>query len=403
MLKQHFMKKAIISTAVLATLLSSSAPILAQELNKTPTLSSGSELLAPVPQFERPEDYPQELVDWYEQNMDTRSYVVIDAETNRVLAQQNGTTPYPIASMSKIIAAYLIYEAVEAGDISMDTMITIPEEIETDITMNANLSNVGLLAGEEYSVEDLLHGILIHSGNDATSAVMWEIYGSEQDAVKAMNDKLAEWNITNSQMYTVSGAPNAELPESLWYPGSTEDDQNYMSAADIALVGQHLVEDYPEVLDITSALTYIMGEGTGHEAHLANSNELLPETGSVYAREGVDGLKSGFTDGAGRCFITHSYDENGREVYAVVMGIFDEGTNSYWETEILLDGLLDYPEMYQNEALPTNLRELPEPEVDESTDSNGSGSSETNASENLDNERNNTLTNFMRDIFNVFE
>lgn len=397
------MKKAIISTAVLATLLSSSAPILAQELNKTPTLSSGSELLAPVPQFERPEDYPQELVDWYEQNMDTRSYVVIDAETNRVLAQQNGTTPYPIASMSKIIAAYLIYEAVEAGDISMDTMITIPEEIETDITMNANLSNVGLLAGEEYSVEDLLHGILIHSGNDATSAVMWEIYGSEQDAVKAMNDKLAEWNITNSQMYTVSGAPNAELPESLWYPGSTEDDQNYMSAADIALVGQHLVEDYPEVLDITSALTYIMGEGTGHEAHLANSNQLLPETGSVYAREGVDGLKSGFTDGAGLCFITHSYDENGREVYAVVMGIFDEGTNSYWETEILLDGLLDYPEMYQNEALPTNLRELPEPEVDESTDSNGSGSSETNASENLDNERNNTLTNFMRDIFNVFE
>ena len=403
MLKQHFMKKAIISTAVLATLLSSSAPILAQELNKTPTLSSGSELLAPVPQFERPEDYPQELVDWYEQNMDTRSYVVIDAETNRVLAQQNGTTPYPIASMSKIIAAYLIYEAVEAGDISMDTMITIPEEIETDITMNANLSNVGLLAGEEYSVEDLLHGILIHSGNDATSAVMWEIYGSEQDAVKAMNDKLAEWNITNSQMYTVSGAPNAELPESLWYPGSTEDDQNYMSAADIALVGQHLVEDYPEVLDITSALTYIMSEGTGHEAHLANSNQLLPETGSVYAREGVDGLKSGFTDSAGRCFITHSYDENGREVYAVVMGIFDEGTNSYWETEILLDGLLDYPEMYQNEALPTNLRELPEPEVDESTDSNGSGSSETNASENLDNERNNTLTNFMRDIFNVFE
>lgn len=403
MLKQHFMKKAIISTAVLATLLSSSAPILAQELNKTPTLSSGSELLAPVPQFERPEDYPQELVDWYEQNMDTRSYVVIDAETNRVLAQQNGTTPYPIASMSKIIAAYLIYEAVEAGDISMDTMITIPEEIETDITMNANLSNVGLLAGEEYSVEDLLHGILIHSGNDATSAVMWEIYGSEQDAVKAMNDKLAEWNITNSQMYTVSGAPNAELPESLWYPGSTEDDQNYMSAADIALVGQHLVEDYPEVLDITSALTYIMGEGTGHEAHLANSNQLLPETGSVYAREGVDGLKSGFTDGAGLCFITHSYDENGREVYAVVMGIFDEGTNSFWETEILLDGLLDYPEMYQNEALPTNLRELPEPEVDESTDSNGSGSSETNASENLDNERNNTLTNFMRDIFNVFE
>lgn len=402
MLKQHIIKKALISTAVFATLLSGSTPILAQELSKTPTLSSGSELLAPVPQFERPEDYPQELVDWYEQNMDTRSYVVIDAETNRVLAQRNGTTPYPIASMSKILAAYLIYEAIEAGDISMDTMITVPEEIETDITMNPNLSNVGLLAGEEYSVEDLLNGILIHSGNDATSVVMWELFGSEQDAVQAMNDQLVEWNITNAQMFTVSGAPNAELPESLWYPGSTADDQNYMSAADIALVGQHLVEDYPQVLEITSALTYVMAEGETYETYLGNSNQLLPETESAYAREGVDGLKSGFTDGAGRTFITHSSNENGREVYAVVMGIFDETTNSYWETEILLDGLLDYPDMYQNEALPTNLRELPEPEVDEESESTESGATENDSTENLENERNNTLTNFMRDIFNVF-
>ncbi|MBG9988985.1 D-alanyl-D-alanine carboxypeptidase [Aerococcaceae bacterium DSM 111176] len=401
MLKQHIIKKALISTAVFATLLSGSTPILAQELSKTPTLSSGSELLAPVPQFERPEDYPQELVDWYDQNMDTRSYVVIDAETNRVLAQRNGTTPYPIASMSKILAAYLIYEAIEAGDISMDTMITVPEEIETDITMNPNLSNVGLLAGEEYSVEDLLNGILIHSGNDATSVVMWELFGSEQDAVQAMNDQLIEWNITNAQMFTVSGAPNGELPESLWYPGSTADDQNYMSAADMALVGQHLVEDYPQVLDITSALTYVMAEGEAYETYLGNSNQLLPESESAYAREGVDGLKSGFTDGAGRTFITHSSNENGREVYAVVMGIFDEGTSSYWETEILLDGLLDYPDMYQNEALPTNLRELPEPEVEEE-ESTESGATENEATENLENERNNTLTNFMRDIFNVF-
>ncbi len=378
-----------------------SAPILAQSLSKTPNLSSGTELLAPTPQMERPDDYPQDLVDWYEENLDTRSYVVIDAETNRVLAQKEATTPYPIASMSKLLSAYIIYEAIEEGRIEMDTKITIPQEIEDQLTHNPNLSNVGLLAGEEYTVEDLLNGILIQSGNDATSAVMWELFGSEQDATKAMNDKLAEWNITNAKMFTVSGAPNAELPEELWYPGSTETDQNYMSAADIALVGQHLVEDYPEVLDITSAMNYTMAEGEDYEVTLSNSNLLLPETGSEYARPGVDGLKSGFTEGAGRCFITHSTDENGREVYVVVMGVFDEGTTSYWETEILLDGLQEYPDMYQNEALPTNLREMPE--LEEATSAGEAAEAEGDqALQDLPNKRNNTLTNFMRDLFKGF-
>lgn len=371
--------------------------IYSQSISKTPNFSSGAEIIAPTPDFIRPEDYPQDLIDWYEQNMDTRSYVVIDAETNRVIAQKAGNTPYPVASMSKLLSTYLIYEAIENDQISLDTEITISSEIEDAFTSNPNLSNVGLLVDEVYTVEELLHGILIQSGNDATSAVLWEIYGSEQDATKAMNDKLAEWHITSAKMYTVSGAPNAEIPKSLWYPGSSEADQNIMSAADMALVGQYLVEDYPEVLDITSKMSYTLGEGTDYAVTIGNSNLLLPETGSEFARPGVDGLKSGFTDGAGRCFITHSTDENGREIYAVVMGIFDEYTNSFWETEILLDGLQEYPNMYQNEDLPTNLRQAPEEEnVDESNEDK-STESQTEV-ESMPNRRNNPLTNFMRDI-----
>lgn len=402
MFTQNNIKKALISSVVLATLLSNSVPILAQGLSKTPNLSPGTELAAPVAELKLPEDYPKDLLDWYEKNMDTRSYVVIDAETNRVFAAKDATTPYAVASMSKLLAVYMIYEAIADGRIAMDTKITIPKEIETQITSNANLSNIGLIGGEVYTVKDLLYGILLHSGNDATSAVMWEIFGSEQEGVKAMNDQLAEWNITNGKMFSVSGAPNLELPEALWTPGSTSDDQNYLSAADMALVGQHLVKDFPQVLEITKTMNYVMAEGEAYATPVSNANMLLPEMGTEYSREGVDGLKSGYTDTAGRCFITHSSNENGREVYVVVMGVFDEGTTSYWETKILLDGLADYPELYKNEALPKNLRELPEVTPTQAETNPEDPSATTDDTSNLKNERNNTLTNFMRDIFGVF-
>ena len=283
----------------------------------------------------------------------------------------------------------------------MDQEITIDQKIYDLFTANHNLSNVGLVAGESYTVEDLLNAVLLASGNDATSALMWEIYGNEETAVKAMSDLLHSWGITNFELVTVSGTPNEELPEEVWIPGSNESSENTLSAADIALVGQHLVTDYPQVTDITNADTYQFKAGTDLEMTLSNPN--LLRSGYQFGRPGITGLKSGFTDEAGKCFIATG-SENDRPIVAVAMGVFpdpnrpDLDMSSYWEIQILLDKLAEYPDLYQNDKLPNNL---PKNQVEEEKEEKSSGEG-SDSEKHLENKRDNGLTKAMRDLFSIF-
>ena len=371
-------------------------PTTAQAVSKTPIFNSDNVLLEPSEPIGMPEDYPSELQEWYDNNMDARSYVVIDQETNKILANREGNVPYPIASMTKVLSMYLIYQALDEGTLKLDQEIEIPTEIVEDISSNVELSNVWLVEGIAYPVEDLMYAVMLQSANDATSALMWEIYGSEQAAVQAMQDQLTEWGITNAQIYSTSGAPNSEVPESWWMPGSNEMSENTMSAADMALVAQHTIEEYPQILDITTTREYTYMEGTDEEQILFNPNQLLE--GGTYGRSGITGLKSGFTDAAGLNFVATG-NQADRDFIAVAMGTFGEGMSSYWEIEILLDGLLDHPEVVDLD-LPTNLKaqEPAEELVEEAAQKDPT----TEDSTPIENNRDNAITNFMRDIFGVF-
>ena len=371
-------------------------PTTAQAVSKTPIFNSDNVLLEPSEPIEMPEDYPSELQEWYDNNMDARSYVVIDQETNKILANREGNVPYPIASMTKVLSMYLIYQALDEGTLKLDQEIEIPTEIVEDISSNVELSNVWLVEGITYPVEDLMYAVMLQSANDATSALMWEIYGSEQAAVQAMQDQLTEWGIVNAQIYSTSGAPNIEVPESWWMPGSNEMSENTMSAADMALVAQHTIEEYPQILDITSTREYTYMEGTDEEQILFNPNQLLE--GGTYGRSGITGLKSGFTDAAGLNFVATG-NQADRDFIAVAMGTFGEGMSSYWEIEILLDGLLDHPEVIDLD-LPTNLK-AQEP-AEELVEEAAQEDSATEDSTPIENNRDNAITNFMRDIFGVF-
>lgn len=400
--KQPNAKKVILSSLIFSLCLMNMPGLTAFAQNsKTPYLGANAQIMQPVEPFKMPEDYPQDLSQWYQDNMDARSYVVMDQETNKILAEREGTTPYPIASMSKVIAIYLVYKAIDEGKLTMDTEITIPQEIADNISANPDLSNAGLVAGEKYTVKDLIYGVMLLSGNDATSALMWEIYGNEELAVNAIKEQLAQWGITNIQFYQTSGAPNEELPESMWVPGSNASSENYMSAADVALMAKHVIEDYPQILDVTSTKEYIFKEGTDLETVITNPNQLL--AGGEYGREGITGLKSGYTDAAGRNFVATS-TENGRKVIAVAMGTFGEGMSSYWEIEILLDALLDYPDLYKSENLPVydtqSLKELLVQK--ESEQAAKEESSDEKPKKEYENKRDNPLTNFIKNIFGVF-
>ena len=351
-----------------------------------------------------PSGYPEELNSLTE---DTRSYVVIDQDTHKVLMEREGNKPYPIASMSKIMSVYLTYKAIEEGKIKLDDKIKTPESIVRDFTDNAELSNAGLVTDAEYTVQDLLYGIMLASGNDATTLLMSHIYGSEQEAVAAIRRQLDEWGIENYEFYTTSGAPNKYLPESYWIEGSTKDSQNKMSAADVALMAQYITEKYPQILELSSAREYTMAKDSDHPIKMANNNLLLE--GAQYGRPGVTGLKSGYTDEAGKCFVTTT-TENGRKMIAVVMGV-QEPYSSYEETKILLDGLNKHPDLYQLEGLATNL--LPTQAEKEAqaakaaseeaaSKAQAAGSDKEENVESLPNRRNNPFTNFMRSIFGIF-
>lgn len=386
----------LISTYQLSTIQNVAA------LSKTPNLGS-SLILEPIEEFVMPEDYPEDILEHFEMNIDARSYVVIDQETNKVLAQGEANTPYPIASMTKILSAYLVLEAIENDILALDDTIEIPSEIVQNISSNIELSNAWLVEDVEYPVEDLLYAVMLQSANDATSALMWEIYGNEQASVQAMIEQLHEWDITNFGFFSTSGAPNLDVPQSFWMPGSNEFNQNTMSAADVALMAQHIIEEHPELLEITQTPEYLFMEGTDEQQLFVNPNELME--GRAYARVGVTGLKSGFTYEAGRNFVATG-SQDGRNYIAVAMGVFGEGMSSYWEIEILLDKLHEYPDLYEldlpnNLHTPTAIESVVEGNDDDETDGQDTEvtQEEIDESENI---RDNPITNFMRDLFGIF-
>ena len=150
-----------------------------------------------------------------------------------------------------------------------------------------------------------------------------------------------------------------------------------------------------------------MAKDSDHPIKMANNNLLLE--GAQYGRPGVTGLKSGYTDEAGKCFVTTT-TENGRKLIAVVMGV-QEPYSSYEETKILLDGLNKHPDLYQLEGLATNL--LPTQAEKEAqaakaaseeaaSKAQAAGSNKEENVESLPNRRNNPFTNFMRSIFGIF-
>lgn len=294
-----------------------------------------------------PESYPKEL-----KNFETvaERYLLIDQETERVLAAKDAIDPYPIASISKIMPAYLTYKAVEEGKIAMEDVIEVSQEIEDYYSFNPESSSVGLYAGVNYPVKDLLEATMILSANDATAALMWEIYGSEEAAVQAIRNQLYDWGMTDFEFYTTSGFPNRYIPESLWVSGSGEDDQNMMSAADVALMTKKVVEEYPQLLEMTAQNSVVFMEDTDYEEVIANSNALLPD--NSLGRDGVTGLKSGFTDAAGKCFVTTT-TENDRKEIAVVLKVPDqEDMSSYEETYNLLETAGEFADLYKNKDLP---------------------------------------------------
>ena len=243
--------------------------------------------------------------------------IAVEVSTGKVLYEQDSQTPASIASISKLLSVYLVYEALEKGEIQLDTMVDI-SDYPYSLTANTELSNVNLDA-RSYSVSDLLNASLITSSNSAIIALAEKIAGSEAAFVDKMKAKVAEWGITDATIVNTSGLDNSDLGENI-YPGSKPDDFNQFSALDVAIIARRLILDYPQVLSITSLNAYDFGGYTYY-----STNQMLSE--GTHARGGVDGLKTGTSNSAGSSFVATTTQANMR-IITVVLNATDGLTNS---------------------------------------------------------------------------
>ncbi|MDM5189783.1 D-alanyl-D-alanine carboxypeptidase family protein [Bacillus sp. DX4.1] len=220
------------------------------------------------------------------------SAIVIEQDTGKVLFEKSPNEKLPPASMTKIMTMLLIMEQVEKGKLKLQDKVRASEH-----AASMGGSQIFLEPGEEMTVNEMLKGIAIASGNDASVAVAEHIAGSEEGFVDMMNKKAKDLGLKNTHFQNPTGLPAKD---------------HYSTAHDMAIMAKELMK-YPLIRKYTGKYEDYLREDTEKKFWLVNTNKL------VRFYPGVDGVKTGFTTEAKYC-LTASAEKNGMRVISVVMG-----------------------------------------------------------------------------------
>lgn len=244
----------------------------------------------------------------------SKSAILLEPTTGEIIYQKNVHEKLPPASMTKIMSMLLIMESIENGIIDWKDTITVSENASS-----MGGSQILLETGEKMSVEDLFKGIAIASGNDAVVALSEAIAGTEEMFVKMMNDKAKELGLKNTNFKNPHGLDAAN---------------HYSTAYDMAIIAKELIK-HEKVLEYTSIYETYLRENLPTKIWLVNTNKL------VRFYEGLDGLKTGFTNEAGYC-LTFTAKKNNMRLLGVVMGEPDSTTRNSEVKEMLDYGFAQY-------------------------------------------------------------
>lgn len=248
------------------------------------------------------------------------SAIMLEASTGEIIFQKNVNEKRPPASMTKMMSMLLIMENIEKGNLTF----------EEEVTASAYASSMGgsqifLKAGEKMKVEDLLKGIAIGSGNDATVAMAERIAGTEEAFVKLMNDRAKELGLNNTNFKNSTGL---------------DVENHYSTAYDMSVIARELVK-HKKILEFTGTYEDYLRKDSASPFWLVNTNRL------VRFYQGVDGLKTGYTKEAGYC-LTSTAEKDNMRLITVVMNepstqirngetssMLDYGFNMYSVNKIL--------------------------------------------------------------------
>ncbi len=239
-------------------------------------------------------------------SLNSKAYLLLDFDSKQVLLAQNSNTRMEPASLTKLMTAYLTFTAIKKGTLKLDQILTVP----VDAPRNNNGESRMLLKPEQkVTVDELLHGLIVQSGNDAANTLAVHIAGSESVFVEGMNKEAARLGMKNTHFANPVGIPDA---------------QHYSSAYDMALLSAALIRDYPEHYPLFALHDYTFNNVTQ-----ANRNRLL------WLDPYADGLKTGHTETAGFCLIG-SAKRDKRRLISVILGA-DSDTQRASESQKLLN------------------------------------------------------------------
>ncbi len=217
-----------------------------------------------------------------------KGYILIDHATGDIVAESNPDEILEPASLTKLMTAYTVFKALADELISLDDLVRVSER-----AWGTEGSRTFIEIDTPVSVEDLLQGMIVQSGNDASVALAEHVAGSEEVFADLMNFYADQLGMENSSFRNSTGLP---------------DPDHYMTARDAATIARAIIAEFPEYY-----MWYSQREFTYNDIEQFNRNTLL------WRDESVDGLKTGYTEAAGYCLVT-SAERSGMRLVSVVMG-----------------------------------------------------------------------------------
>ena len=263
--------------------------------------------------------------------------LLINAENGDILYEKNTEEALPIASMSKMMTELIILEAIDEGKVSWDDTVTVSDYAFT-ISHHPGFASVLLNQDKNYTIRELFLAMAIRSANGATIALAEAVHGTEKDFVEKMNEKAQQLGLQNSNFVNTTGLGNEYLGE--YYSVGSPNDSNIMSARDVITLATYLIDQFPNILDIAKTPQIDF-----HQETYINTNLMLPDLvgksmeyfGLDLSYEGIDGLKTGFTNEAGYCF-TGTVEIGDMRFISVIMGS-NNSEDRFIETKQLYEAI----------------------------------------------------------------
>ncbi|PCI56122.1 MAG: D-alanyl-D-alanine carboxypeptidase [Alphaproteobacteria bacterium] len=238
---------------------------------------------------------------------EAKQAIIIDYNTGTVLFEKNADAQMPTSSMSKVITMYMVFEALKKGTLSLDDTMLVSEK-----AWKKKGSKMFVPVGKQVKVEDLIRGVIVQSGNDATIVLAEGLAGDEDSFAAALNRKAQNLGMMNSHFMNASGWP---------------DPDHYSTARDLSILASAVIKNFPEYYRY-----YGEKEFTYSKIRQENRNPLL------YRGIGADGLKTGHTDIGGYGLIGTGVKDN-RRVIIVINGLESSKARANEATRLLAWGL----------------------------------------------------------------